>query len=126
MPRMHVTLVLFITCCSTTQVLSTSCDADEARWYKGNLHTHSLWSDGNDFPEMIVDWYVQQGYDFLSLSDHNILADGKTYIFDAPWLFFIPGSAILVVVLGFNLLGEGIREALNPRLSPAGPRRTAS
>ena len=27
------------------------------RWWKGNLHTHSLWSDGDDFPEMIVDWY---------------------------------------------------------------------
>ncbi len=49
----------------------------------------------------------------------NILADGKSYIFHAPWLFFVPGVAILVVVLGFNLLGEGLREALNPRLRPA-------
>ena len=46
----------------------------------------------------------------------NILADGKDFIFDAPWLFFIPGVAILVVVLAFNLVGEGLREALNPRL----------
>ena len=46
----------------------------------------------------------------------NILADGKAYIFDAPWLFFIPGVAILVVVLAFNLVGEGMREALNPKL----------
>ncbi len=46
----------------------------------------------------------------------NILADGKGFIFDAPWLFFIPGLAILVVVLAFNLVGEGMREALNPRL----------
>ncbi len=46
----------------------------------------------------------------------NILADGKGYIFDAPWLFFTPGLAILVVVLAFNLVGEGLREALNPRL----------
>lgn len=46
----------------------------------------------------------------------NILADGKNFIFDAPWLFFIPGSAILVVVLAFNLVGEGLRESLNPRL----------
>jgi hypothetical protein len=44
-----------------------------ARWYKGNTHTHSLWSDGNDFPEMIVDWYQQRGYNFLALSDHNVL-----------------------------------------------------
>ncbi len=35
----------------------------------------------------------------------NILADGRSYIFDAPWLFVIPGSAILVVVLAFNLVG---------------------
>jgi len=46
----------------------------------------------------------------------NVLADGKDYIFDAPWLFFIPGFAILAVVLAFNLAGEGLREALNPKL----------
>ncbi|UCE86134.1 MAG: ABC transporter permease [Deltaproteobacteria bacterium] len=46
----------------------------------------------------------------------NILADGRSFIFDAPWLFFVPGAAILVVVLAFNLLGEGLREALNPKL----------
>lgn len=46
----------------------------------------------------------------------NILADGKGFIFDAPWLFFIPGMAILVVVLAFNLVGEGLREAMNPKL----------
>lgn len=46
------------------------------RWYKGNTHTHSYWSDGDDFPEMIMDWYKKHGYDFISLSDHNILAEG--------------------------------------------------
>jgi peptide/nickel transport system permease protein len=46
----------------------------------------------------------------------NILSDGKRFIFDAPWLTLIPGTAILVVVLAFNLFGEGLREAFNPRL----------
>ncbi len=46
----------------------------------------------------------------------NILSDGKGFIFDAPWLFFIPGLAIFFVVLAFNLVGEGLREALNPKL----------
>ena len=46
----------------------------------------------------------------------NILADGKRFIFDAPWLTLIPGTAILVIVLAFNLFGEGLREAFNPRL----------
>ncbi len=46
----------------------------------------------------------------------NILSDGKSFIFDAPWLTFIPGFTILVVVLAFNLCGEGLREAFNPKL----------
>ena len=46
----------------------------------------------------------------------NILADGKTFLFDAPWLTFIPGFTILLVVLSFNLCGEGLREAFNPKL----------
>ena len=53
---------------------------EEGQWFKGNTHTHSLWSDGNDFPEMIVDWYQSQGYDFLALSDHNILSRGEKWM----------------------------------------------
>jgi peptide/nickel transport system permease protein len=46
----------------------------------------------------------------------NILSDGKGFIFDAPWLTFVPGVAILIVVLSFNLFGEGLRDSLNPKL----------
>ena len=46
----------------------------------------------------------------------NILSDGKRYIFDAPWLTVIPGTALLAVILAFNLFGEGLREAFNPKL----------
>jgi hypothetical protein len=48
---------------------------ETTRWYKGNTHTHTLWSDGDDFPELILDWYKTRDYDFIALSDHNILAD---------------------------------------------------
>ncbi|MEZ5432297.1 MAG: hypothetical protein R3F31_14200 [Verrucomicrobiales bacterium] len=57
-----------------------TCQAEDPTYYRGNTHTHSLWSDGNDFPEMIVDWYQQQGYDFIALSDHNILAEGDKWM----------------------------------------------
>jgi peptide/nickel transport system permease protein len=46
----------------------------------------------------------------------NILSDGKNFLFDASWLTIIPGTAILIVVLAFNLFGEGLREAFNPKL----------
>jgi peptide/nickel transport system permease protein len=46
----------------------------------------------------------------------NILSDGKRFLFDAPWLTYIPGLSILIIVLAFNLFGEGLRDALNPKL----------
>ena len=69
-------------------VLAATADAPEppvpadppARWWRGNLHTHSFWSDGNDFPEMIVDWYRGHDYHFLALSDHNTLSRGERWL----------------------------------------------
>lgn len=46
----------------------------------------------------------------------NILTEGRTYIFDAWWLTVFPGLAILITVLSFNLFGEGLRDAIDPRL----------
>jgi len=46
----------------------------------------------------------------------NILTEGKDNIEIAWWLSLYPGMAILITVLGYNLLGEGIREAIDPRL----------
>lgn len=64
-------------------VALASCDQeknDNRQWYKGNLHTHSYWSDGDEFPEMIMDWYKDSGYDFVALTDHNVLAQGEKWI----------------------------------------------
>lgn len=55
-------------------------EAPVARWWKGNLHTHSFWSDGDDYPEMIIDWYKSAGYHFVALSEHNTLAEGERFI----------------------------------------------
>ncbi len=65
---------------------------------------------------------LESGLSFLGLgvqppqaSWGNILTDGKEYIQFAWWLSLFPGLAILVTVLGYNLLGEGLRDALDPR-----------
>ena len=46
----------------------------------------------------------------------SILASGRSYLRLAPWLTVFPGIAIMLTVLGFNLLGDGLRDALDPRL----------
>lgn len=45
-----------------------------------------------------------------------ILSESMTYIRRAPWISIFPGLAIIYIVLGFNLLGEGLRDVLDPRL----------
>jgi peptide/nickel transport system permease protein len=45
-----------------------------------------------------------------------LLVDGQVYVRDAPWLFNFPGLAIFVVVMGSNLLGNALRDVLDPRL----------
>lgn len=49
----------------------------------------------------------------------NMLADSITALVPPWWLAFFPGVAITITVLAFNLLGDGIRDTLDPRLSPA-------
>ncbi|MDG6995062.1 MAG: ABC transporter permease [Nitrososphaerota archaeon] len=46
----------------------------------------------------------------------NLVNEGISYVSTAPWLIIFPGLAILIIALGFNLLGDGIRDILDPRL----------
>jgi hypothetical protein len=61
-------------------LVSPASAADSARWWRGNLHTHSLWSDGDDFPEMIAERYVTNGYHFLAFTEHNTLQDTNKWV----------------------------------------------
>jgi hypothetical protein len=74
--RLCLRLVLLLFC-------ALPLSAQEAalpQWWKGNLHTHSVWSDGDDFPEMIADWYKRNGYHFLSFTEHNVVPTGTRWV----------------------------------------------
>ncbi len=59
---------------------STLASNGKQRWYRGNLHTHSMWSDGDDYLEMVGLWYKDHGYDFLCFTDHNRLAKSQRWV----------------------------------------------
>ncbi|MFC2968028.1 ABC transporter permease [Acidimangrovimonas pyrenivorans] len=69
---------------------------------------------------------LESSLSFLGLGDPNIMSWGymigaaRTVIRSAWWLSFIPGVAILLTVLALNLIGEGLNDALNPRLARKG------
>lgn len=66
---------------------------------------------------------AEAGLSFLGLGTQppmpswgSIIARGRDYIWDAPWITTFPGIVIFLTVLGFNLLGDGLRDYLDPRL----------
>ncbi len=77
--------------------LSVLASAQAPRWYKGNLHTHTLNSDGDSTPDEVVTWYREHRYNFLVLSDHNYLTDvaGLNAVHGARDKFLlIPGEEV--------------------------------
>lgn len=66
----------------------------EGGWYKGNIHTHSTFSDGTRTPKNLAEMYNGCGYDFLSITDHSIVTDVKG-LGDHGFLL-IPGEEICV------------------------------
>ncbi len=87
-------LVLAITAAS----LAASGQAGPGKhWYKGNLHTHTLNSDGDSTPDEVVTWYREQRYNFLVLSDHNYVTEiaGLNAVHGAKEKFLlIPGEEV--------------------------------
>jgi peptide/nickel transport system permease protein len=69
---------------------------------------------------------LESSLSFLGLGDPNLMSWGymigaaRTVIRQAWWLSFFPGVAILLTVLALNLIGEGLNDALNPRLARRG------
>lgn len=76
----HSLVILAVVAACRSAGLGVGEVPSEGRWWKGNTHTHTLWSDGDDFPEVVADWYRRNGYDFLSLTDHNTLADDERWL----------------------------------------------
>jgi hypothetical protein len=50
------------------------------KWRRGNLHTHTHWSDGDDYLEMVGRWYKDRGYDFLCITDHNTIDETERWV----------------------------------------------
>ncbi|MFA9437199.1 MAG: PHP domain-containing protein, partial [Candidatus Bathyarchaeota archaeon] len=63
-------------------------------WFKGNVHTHSVNSDGTKTPEELIGIYRGAGYDFLSITDHSIVLDITGL--DGKGLLLVPGGEMCI------------------------------
>jgi hypothetical protein len=77
---MRIKFMLLLLFISGLLITCQTPETKQLTWYKGNLHTHTYWSDGDEFPEMVLDWYKSNGYDFVALSDHNTVAHEEKWV----------------------------------------------
>ena len=91
-------------------------------FYKGNIHTHTNKSDGDEDPIKVTEWYKEHGYDFLVLTDHNhrtILDHGNTTETKGTPLM-IPGEEVTLnfqkddVPVPIHINGIGIERVVEP------------
>ncbi len=66
----------------------------DGHWFKGNIHTHSTFSDGTRSLEQLVELYKDGGYDFLSVTDHSLVIDIRGI--NEPDFLLIPGEEICI------------------------------
>jgi hypothetical protein len=94
--------------------------AVQARWYRGNTHTHTINSDGDSSPDAVVRWYKEHRYHFIVISDHDMLTpvEGLNAIFAAPGRFLVLSGEEVTDRLDatpVHLIGVGVREAVPPQ-----------
>jgi len=87
-----------------------------ARWYRGNLHTHTTNSDGDSAPDVVVSWYRDAGYDFLAVTDHDVLTDPDGLRDAAGPMTLIRGEEVSSGDVHVN--GLGIREQVAASFGP--------
>jgi len=74
-----------------TQAPQPQAPAGERRWFRGNTHTHTVNSDGDSAPDAVVRWYREHGYQFVVITDHDMITpvEGLNALFAAPEKFLI-------------------------------------
>ncbi|MCC6796005.1 MAG: CehA/McbA family metallohydrolase [Candidatus Hydrogenedentes bacterium] len=63
-------------------------------WLRGNLHAHTTMSDGDRTPQDLIDQYAARGYDFLAISDHDMITDATAY--NARGMTLIPANEVTI------------------------------
>jgi hypothetical protein len=68
-------ILLALALAMAVRTVTAQPDGSTSRWYRGNLHSHTIDSDGDSAPYDVVGWYKRHGYQFLALTDHNTFTD---------------------------------------------------
>src|SRR5690242_18746567 len=91
------------------------------RWYRGNLHTHTINSDGDSAPYDVMAWYKRNGYQFLALTDHNTFTDPALFDTNPVDNFLLIGAEEVTNEKTVHVNAIGIHTAVPPQTGATVP-----
>ena len=93
--------------------VSSAAQQPARRWYRGNTHAHTLNSDGDSPPDVVVRWYRQHGYHFTFITDHEYVTDVAPLnaLFGAPGRFLVMAGQEVTQRIADPAHASGVREA---------------
>lgn len=110
---------IFTISCGQNEIKFEVPDTAGLRWFKGNTHAHTTMSDGDSSPEVVAKWYKNNGYQFLVLSDHNVLTNTETlnHLQDSTFLL-IPGEELTTSYKKkpVHVNGLGLSRLIEPKI----------
>ncbi len=86
-----------------------------SRWYKGNLHSHTINSDGDSPPANVMAWYKRSGYHFLAITDHNTFTDPNPLDSNPGDLFLLLGAEEITNKKAVHVNALGITSVIPPQ-----------
>jgi predicted metal-dependent phosphoesterase TrpH len=84
-------------------------------WYRGNLHAHTINSDGDSSPYDVMAWYKRNGYQFLAITDHNTFTDPAPLDTNPGDAFLLLGGEEVTNSRTVHVNAIGIRSVIPPR-----------
>jgi len=81
-------------------------------WYRGNLHTHTINSDGDSPPYDVMAWYKRNGYQFLALTDHNTFTDPTLFDTNPNDNFLLIGAEEVTNPMTVHVNAIGVKRAI--------------
>jgi hypothetical protein len=115
--KLFLPAVLFLLfCCAHPDRHFEIRDTSGMNWYRGNIHTHARECESDTSVDSVVNWYRNNGYQFLVITDHNVITFPPEYIMATDSFLLIPGEEITGFgnKIDVEINGLNIRTAILP------------
>ena len=111
----HSTGALLVALASLATIQAAQNAAPAVNWYRGNLHTHTILSDGDSSPWDLIAWYKRNGYQFLAITDHNTFTDPTPFDTNPGDNFLLLGAEEVTNDKTVHVNAIGIQNAIPPQ-----------